>query len=402
MSESEAVPDTPGMPEGQFDLDPADPQSIYDMLREHSPILRTEMGGTMIARHEDVEFALRHADVFSSDMEAISIGNVRPLIPLQVNPPDHVKYRRLLDPLFAPKQVALLENDVRKLSNQLIDDFVDTGECEFNSAFAIPLPCTVFLRLLGLPLEDLDLFLELKDNIIRPGGTSGARSDEEFMQIQAETGQRIYAYFEKVLDERERQPQDDLLSGFLEAEVDDHRLTREDILDICYLFLLAGLDTVTASVGCMVSYLAQHPEQRDRLVDDPSLVPGAVEELLRWETPVPGVPRVVAEDVELCGERLEAGERVTVLIGSANIDDSEFPEPDRVDFERPANRHLAFGGGVHRCLGSHLARLELRVALETIHERIPDYAIKPGETPKYSMGIRAVEYLPLVFTPPTR
>jgi cytochrome P450 len=402
MSEMEAGPDTPEMPAGQFDLDPADPQSIYDMLREHSPILRTEMGGTMIARHEDVEFALRHADVFSSDMEAISIGNVRPLIPLQVNPPDHVKYRRLLDPLFAPKQVALLENDVRKLSNQLIDDFVDTGECEFNSAFAIPLPCTVFLRLLGLPLEDLDLFLELKDNIIRPGGTSGARSDEEFMQIQAETGQRIYAYFEQVLDERERQPQDDLLSGFLEAEVDDHRLTREDILDICYLFLLAGLDTVTASVGCMVSYLAQHPEQRDRLVDDPSLVPGAVEELLRWETPVPGVPRVVAEDVELCGERLEAGERVTVLIGSANIDDSEFPEPDRVDFERPANRHLAFGGGVHRCLGSHLARLELRVALETIHERIPDYAIKPGETPKYSMGIRAVEYLPLVFTPPTR
>jgi cytochrome P450 len=402
MSESEAVPDTPGMPAGQFDLDPADPQSIYDMLREHSPILRTEMGGTMIARHEDVEFALRHAEVFSSDMEAISIGNVRPLIPLQVNPPDHVKYRRLLDPLFAPKQVALLENDVRKLSNQLIDDFVETGECEFNGAFAIPLPCTVFLRLLGLPLEDLDLFLELKDNIIRPGGTSGARSDEEFMQIQAETGQRIYAYFEKVLDERERQPRDDMLTGFLEAEVDDHRLTREDILDICYLFLLAGLDTVTASVGCMVSYLAQHPEQRDRLVDDPSLVPGAVEELLRWETPVPGVPRVVAEDVELCGERLEAGERVTVLIGSANIDDSEFPEPERVDFERPANRHLAFGGGVHRCLGSHLARLELRVALETIHERIPDYAIKPGESPTYSMGIRAVEYLPLVFTPPKR
>jgi cytochrome P450 len=109
---------------------------------------------------------------------------------------------------------------------------------------------------------------------------------------------------------------------------------------------------------------------------------------------------VVAEDVELCGERLEAGERVTVLIGSANIDERGFPEPSDVDFERPANRHLAFGGGVHRCLGSHLARLELRVALEQLHERIPDYSMKPGEEPKYSMGIRAVEYLPLVFTPP--
>jgi cytochrome P450 len=192
------------------------------------------------------------------------------------------------------------------------------------------------------------------------------------------------------------------LSGFLDADVEGHRLTREDILDICYLFLLAGLDTVTASVGCMVSYLARNPEQRRRLVEDPSLVPGAVEELLRWETPVPGVPRVLTEDVELSGEQLAAGERVTVLLGSANIDESEFPEPDRVDFERPANRHLAFGGGVHRCLGSHLARLELRVSLDTLHERIPDYTIKPGEEPQYTMGIRAVEYLPLVFTPPAR
>lgn len=401
MSEMESVSETPEMPTGQFDLDPAQPQAIYDMLREHSPILRTELGGTMIARHEDVEFALRNADVFSSDMDAISIGNVRPLIPLQINPPEHVKYRRLLDPLFAPKQVALLGNDVRKLSNQLIDDFIDTGECEFNTAFAIPLPCTVFLRLLGLPLEDLDLFLELKDNIIRPEGQSGARQLEQFEKIQAETGQRIYDYFNKVLDEREQQPRDDMLTGFLEADVDGNRLTREDILDICYLFLLAGLDTVTASVGCMVSYLAQHPDQRQRLVDDPSQIPGAVEELLRWETPVPGVPRVATENVELCGERIEAGERITVLLGSANIDERGFPQPDDVDFERPANRHLAFGGGVHRCLGSHLARLELRVALEQLHERIPDYSIKPGEEPKYTVGIRAVDYLPLVFTPPS-
>lgn len=393
--ESSDTPDMPGMPEGQFDLDSADPQSIYNMLRENSPILRTEQGGTMISRHEDVEFALRHAEVFSSDMDAISIGNVRPLIPLQINPPEHVKYRRLLDPLFAPKQVALLENDVRKLSNQLIDDFIDKGECEFNSAFAIPLPCTVFLRLLGLPLEDLDLFLEFKNNIIRPD----TKDQKEFERIQAETGQKIYAYFDKVLNERERQPRDDLMSGFLQADVEGHRLTREDILDICYLFLLAGLDTVTASVGCMVAFLARHPEQRQRLVDDRSLIPGAVEELLRWETPVPGVPRVVTEDVELAGERLEAGERVTVLLGSANIDESEFPEPADIDFERSANRHLAFGGGVHRCLGSHLARLELRVALEQLHERIPDYTIKPGEEPQYTMGIRAVEYLPLVFSP---
>lgn len=385
------------LPASPFVLDgdtAANPQPTFKMLLTDAPVMKTDFG-VVISRHEDAQFALRNSELFSSDMDAISIGNVRPLIPLQINPPDHVKYRRLLDPLFAPKQVALLERDVRDLTNQLIDDFVATRECEFNSAVAIPLPCTVFLRLLGLPYEDLDLFLEFKDNIIRAPGTT----DEEMDVVRRATGQRIYEYFDKVLDEREIERRDDLLSRFLDAKVDDHELTRHDILDICYLFLLAGLDTVTASLGCMVSYLAQHPEQRRQLVDDPSLVPGAVEELLRWETPVPGVPRVLLSDLEVAGEQLQAGDKITVLLGSANIDDSEFPDPDVVDFARPANRHLAFGGGIHRCLGSHLARLELRVALEELHRRIPDYSIKPGETPKYTMGIRAVEYLPLVFGP---
>jgi cytochrome P450 len=393
---TEAVPDSPEMPEGQFDFDPAGPQSVYDMLREHAPVMRAEQGGTIIARHEDVEFALRNADVFSSDMEAVSIGNVRPLIPLQVNPPAHVKYRRLLDPLFAPKQVALLENDVRKLSNQLIDDFIDTGECEFNSAFAIPLPCTVFLRLLGLPLEDLDLFLELKDNIIRPLGGSGAQDQEEFERIQAETGQRIYAYFNKVLDEREQQPRDDLLSGFLQAEVDGHRLTREDILDICFLFLIAGLDTVSASLDCFYGHLAEHPEDRRRLVDAPGLIAQMVEELLRWETPVMGAARVTTREAEVAGQPVAAGEQVMVLLGAANLDDRETPDGGTVRWDREANRHLAFGGGVHRCLGSHLARIELGVALREWHRRIPDYRVKPGVLLDYTPGIRSLDRFPMV------
>ncbi len=396
MSSSETEP---AAPDGftMSDEMASNPQPLYKVLRESTPVMRSDMG-VIISRHDDVQYALRHSEVFSSDFEAIQIGNVRPLIPLQVDPPDHVKYRRLLDPLFAPKQVAELEADIRELTNRLIDAFASRGEVEFNSAFAIPLPCTIFLALLGLPQEDLQLFLEFKDNIIRP---RGADADEN-KRIQDETGQRIYAYFDQALDQRDAAPRDDLLSRFLEAEVDDHRLTRHDILDICYLFLLAGLDTVTASLGCSVAYLARHPDERRRLVDDPSLVPGAVEELLRWETPVPGVPRVLASEIEIDGVKLEAGEHVMMLLGAANLDESEFPDPDTIDFERPANRHLAFGGGVHRCLGSHLARLEMRVALEELHRRIPDYAIKPGEEPRYTPGIRAVEYLPLVFEPSGR
>ncbi len=343
----------PGAPElGLGSVDPevlARPQQFHPVMRESGVLDVGEM--LLLTRHEDVMWALRNPDVFSSNMDAIDIGNVRPLIPLQIDPPDHVKFRRLLDPLFAPREVNKLEEAVRSLVNDLIDGFVGDGACEFNTAVAVPLPCTVFLRLMGLPLEDLDLFLRFKDGIIRPDTTQGDRS-----ALARATGQEIYAYFERVIAERRNDPQDDLLSGFLAAEVDGEVLTTEDILDISYLFLLAGLDTVTASLGCAVAYLADHPDRQQALRDDPSLVPAAVEELLRWETPVPGVPRVTTREVEIADTTIPAGTSVTCLLASANTDGGEFPEPESVDFDREANRHLAFGGGVHRCLGSHLAR----------------------------------------------
>ncbi|MDQ1466870.1 MAG: hypothetical protein QOH10_1285 [Actinomycetota bacterium] len=382
---------------GGSDFDPelaAAPQASYRALQEHAPVMRMD-GMVMISRHDDVMHALRHPDLFSSNMDAIDIGNIRPLIPLQIDPPDHVKFRRLLDPLFAPKEVAKLEPEIRRLVNELIDDFEAAGECEFSDQFAIPLPCTVFLALLGLPLEDLDLFLRFKNAIIRPVGADG----DEARAVQRAAGTEIYAYFQKVVDERRAEPRADLISGFIAAEVDGARLTDNDILDICYLFLLAGLDTVTASLTTSVAYLAGHPDRRDAITADLSLVPAAVEELLRWETIVPAVPRVAMTDIEVSGETVRAGESVMCMLGAANIDPGEFPDADVVDLERPGNRHLAFGGGVHRCLGSHLARLEMRVALEELHRRLPDYAVKDGETPRYTMGIRAVEYLPLVFTP---
>jgi cytochrome P450 len=371
----------------------ANPQQFHPMMREMGVVAAPEMDMTLITRHEDVMWALRHPDVFSSNMDAIDIGNIRPLIPLQIDPPDHVKFRRLLDPLFAPREVDRLEAAVRELVTDLIDDFAESGACEFNTAVAIPLPCTVFLRLMGLPLEDLDLFLRFKDGIIRPGAT-----DPQARRAQARAvGAEIYAYFDAVIAARREQPEDDLISGFIAAEIDGHHLTTEDILDISYLFLLAGLDTVTASLGCAVSYLAAHPDRQQVLRDDPGKIPAAVEELLRWETPVPGVPRLATRDVEIAGTVIPAGQTVTCLLATANTDAAEFPEPESVDFDRPANRHLAFGGGVHRCLGSHLARLEMRVALEELHRRIPAYEIAPGEHPIYTMGIRGVEHLPLVW-----
>ena len=389
-------PETPSLGDGLFANDMATcPQPVYKMMRENAPVIRLGEDSVLLTRHDEVMQALRGADLFSSDMEAVALGNVRPLIPLQIDPPDHLKYRKLLDPLFAPREVAALETEVRRLTNELIDAFIADGEVEFNTAFAVPLPCTVFLALLGLPQGDLPLFLRIKDDIIRPPGLAGREADA----IRNRTAQEIYAYFEPIIESRRGDPRDDLITRLIDAEVDGHRLTDEDILDICFLFLIAGLDTVTATLTCSVAYLAQHPEHRSELVDDGSLIPAAIEELLRWETPVPGVVRVLAGDTEIGGEQLNAGTRVTVLIGSANTDDAEFADAETVDFHRESNRHLSFGGGIHRCLGSHLARLELRVALEELHRRLPDYELAPDTQLVYADGLRTVEHLPLVFTP---
>jgi cytochrome P450 len=323
----------------------------------------------------------------------VHIGQVRPLIPLQIDPPHHRNYRKLLDPIFAPKQVALLEESTRELVRGLIKPLVDQGHCNFHEAVAEPLPTTVFLQLLGLPVSRAKEFIALKDGIIRPP----VNTPEERIAYTDEVGQQIYAVLQEAIDERTADRKDDFLSMFLDAEVDGHRLSNDDVLDIGYLFFLAGLDTVTASLDCMLSYLAQNPEQRHRLVEDPSLIQHAIEEMLRWESPVQGVVRITTGETEIGGCPIPANQVVTVMLGSANTDERAWKDVDTVDFDREENRHLAFGGGAHRCLGSHLARMELRVALEEWHQAIPDYAIKDGVTLLYSQGLRAVENLELVW-----
>jgi cytochrome P450 len=378
-----------------------DPQPFYAELRARCPVARSTFNDApVLSRYEDVAWGLRHPELFSSEMEKqMALGTERPMIPQQIDPPAQTRYRRLLDPHFSRRKMEPLAPAIRSQANALIDRFQARGECEFDAEFAVPLPCGAFLSLLGLPHSDLELFLQIKDDIIRPQKKKGVPliPVAEANRIRAEAGRQLYAYFEAAIDERRALPREDLVSSLVHAEIDGERLLRTEILDICFLLLLAGLDTVTSTLGCSVAYLASHPEQRRRLVADPALIPGAVEELLRWETPVTGVPRVCRQDLTLRGVEIKKGELVTFLLGAANTDDGHFPDAQAVDFERERNIHLAFGAGPHRCLGSHLARMELRVALEEWHRRIPDYRIKPGETPRYSLGIREVMYLPLVW-----
>jgi cytochrome P450 len=380
----------------------ANPQPIFKALRDETPVLSVDMPtgpGVLLTRKADIMEALRHPEIFSSNMDAVDLKNKRPMIPLQIDPPDHKKFRKLLDPIFAPRKMAAMEDEVAALVNQLMDGFIADGHVDFAKQFSIPFPSQVFLTLLGLPLDEVDTFLTMKDGIIRPDHVTGKLyGTKEAQDYQQKIADSVYEYFEMVLDEREKERRDDLLSHFLDAEVEGDRLSREDILDICFLFLIAGLDTVTATLDCMFSFLAQHPAHRRQIAENPELIPNAIEELLRWETPVMGIARVAVADTDFDGCPVHAGDQIMVMIGAANTDEEEFPDADEVRFDRDVNPHIAFGGGIHRCLGSHLARMELRVALREWHKRIPEYEVEPGQTLVYTPGIRSIDTFPMRFT----
>ncbi len=289
---------------------------------------------------------------------------------MQIDPPEHAKYRRILDPLFTPRQMAKREPAITALVNQMIDGFVDRGECDFHEEFAVPLPCTVFLQLLGLPLEDLDKFLVWKDDVIRPEGPSGFT---EHREAASPAAHQIYDYFERAIDDHIASPRDDVLSALIAAEIAGKPLSREELLDICFLFLIAGLDTVTDSLDCFFVYLARHPEQRQLLIA--SARHPAQRNRRAAALGDAGARRRTHRYPRRRGRRMpdQQGGTDQPVAGCRQHRPRRVRHPDVVYFARNPNRHRAFGGGPHRCLGSHLARVELRVAFREFHRRISYY-----------------------------
>ena len=373
-----------------------DPHPTYGQLREQCPVARSDLGGhsvVLLSRYDDVLWALRHPEAFTSAGGNLNLGE-QPLLPLEVDPPQHTAYRRLLNPRFVPREIERLEPAIRGVVVELMDGFVDAGSCDFHEDLATPLPSSIFLALMGLPREDLPQFMQWRDNTIRPDVAPGDLEGAE--RIRRETATAISEYFRGAIAERRAHPDETLLSMIVHGSVDDVALTETELLGISHLLLLGGLDTVTATLDCMVAFLAQHPEHRQELVEDPGRIPAAIEELLRWLTPVMIVPRTAAVDMTLHDVDIKAGDSVSLCLGAANTDEDAFGT-DGVDFGREANKHLAFGGGHHLCLGAHLARLEIRVVLEELHRRIPDYRVAPGAEVHFSTGIRQAEALPLVW-----
>lgn len=375
----------------------ASPQAFYS---EKAGVVRAERvnGVVTLYRFDDIIKVNRHPAILGNGGQGGSFGNDNPLIPLEIDGEDHKKWRKLLDPIFGPKQMAPLEAQIRALAGELIDKFISRGEADLHDDFCVPLPSLTFLRLVGAPIEDLDFFIDFKNGVIHPEGDTV----EEMEANMAVAGGKLLEYFVNFLAERRQdtEQKDDVIAVLLRSEVDGKPIEELDLLNIMFLLMFAGLDTVTSSLSCIFAWLGQHPEERDRLVADRSLLPAAIEEIVRYESPVPSGQRFATEDIDLGdGLVIKAGEAIHAIWAAANVDPTHYDNPLEVDFSRGRAPNMVFASGTHRCLGSHLARMELRTALDEILNRIPDFTVTDPEKLMYdNVSVRTVTKLPVSFT----
>lgn len=379
-----------------------DPWSVYRELRQRCPVLHCEAHGGfwVAARYRDVVRIARDDDTFSSADGVVLPSPGYRVIPIDLDPPDFFPYRRILNPLFSPPAVEALEPRMRELAGELIDSFIARGTCDFIEDYASPLPAITTLQILGFPPEEWrDFAFPIHHSVFNtpPEEFESPEVAEKVANSQIRMRERI----REVLEERRREPRDDGITYIANAEVEGHRLTDDDIVDTVALILIGGLDTTTSAIGNALIYLSDHPDARRRLIEQPELMPTAIEEFLRYQAPVQGLARTVTRDTELRGAELAEGDKVLMLWASANRDDEEFADPDEVRLDRHPNRHVTFGVGVHRCLGSNLARAEFRVALEELLSRIPDFEVDRGGVVRgHDVGVvYGYTRIPARFTP---
>lgn len=381
---------------GFFDAAPvADDRTVaWQYMRDPGEVYKV---GDMwfITSHAAVREAQKHPELFSSARAFDAISGVVQLIPIAIDPPDHTRYRRILDPMLSPKMIDRIEDDLRGRVRALIDTFASRGECDVVADLALQFPTEAILTLFGLPRGDLPRFLVWIEGII---SGSIIESLDSPSPVQFENALALFGYLQEQLSLKRDHPADDMLSDILALSGDD-AWTEPEILGLCFLFILAGLDTVTGAIGFCLHTLARDGDLRQRLIDDPSLIAPFVEEVLRLEGPVPVTPRVTTADVELAGVTIPANSHVVLVLATANREARQ-NGVDELDLDQ-RTAHVGFGGGIHRCLGSHLARRELRLTIEEFHARIRDYRIPEGKPAvvAWPAGTLHFIYLPLEFTP---
>jgi cytochrome P450 len=394
---------------------------IWDLLRDELPVAKTGrawMGpgtGWVLTRYDDIADALRRTGDFSSE---IGIYPVRPWIPQAIDPPAHTGYRRILNPLFTAEAMAKLEPHLAQYAGGLLDAMLAKHEFDFVADFADPFPTVIFCELVGFPLSDYPQIMDWKNTLMHandghsrgralalargralglPVGEDAARvTVQQWIQIRASVGVEIYGYLKKLLDERRRQPADDLITKLLHAKFEGERpLTQEELEDTLFLLFMAGLDTVASVLGLIVKGFAEDPGKRREfvaLMDEPTGVATAIEELVRYHAIVT-MPRRATAAIGLRGEQIAQNEIVACPSPAANRDPEQFPRPHELVFDRSPNRHAGFGLGPHRCLGIHLARRELRIALQALHHRLPDYRLHRAKPPELFGSMKGVSSL---------
>ena len=373
-----------------------DPFAGMDAVRDARVFYSPRYGGYwVLTRADDIRAVFQDPDAFSSADVAIPAGAYpRVLRPLALDPPEHGVYRQVLSAAFSPQAAARREEEIRLACQELVGGFARAGRCELLEAFTKPLPTRIFVGMMGLPASEAVQLLQWNDALLH------RYDDPEGRRVAAKS---IEGYLAALIHERRRARggrEDDLVEVLLAGRVHDRPLTDDEILDCAFLLFMAGLDTVTAVASFSFRTLADRPDLQQLVSADPAIVPRAVEELLRAHAIVNAARTATRDTTMAGGVRVKAGDRVLLATSLASRDPHEFPHPEAIDFGRQANRHLAFGAGPHRCLGSHLARVELRVALEEFHRRIPHYRVDRNEpVPIHGGGVFGLDRLVLEWDP---
>lgn len=374
----------------------ADPYSRYKALRERDPVhFNAARGSWILTRYHDMVGVLRDDDRYSA--ERIPAGGDVPRSMLSSDPPDHTRLRTLVNKAFTPRHVRALTDRIHEIVGGLLDEVAGRGEMEAINDFAYPLPITVIAELLGVPVADRDFFRDASQKI---AVALGPIEDMQVAMRALEGRNELVDYFNQLIPKRRAEPRDDLLTALLEAEEAGDALSHGELLAMLLLLLVAGHETTVNLIGNGLLALLRHPDQAERLRTEEGIERQAVEELLRYDSPVQMTGRIAKVDVEIGGHAIKEGEAVSTIVGAANRDPDVFPDPDTLDLTREPCNHLSFSAGIHFCLGAQLARLEGQIALSTVVRRFPDMQLATTDLRwRPAPILRGLEALPVSFSP---
>ena len=362
----------------------ADPYPFYRRLREKEPVHQSPMGFWVLTRYEDCVAVLRDQRFGREEFQQM-LSNVygdddsgKPQLPRSMlfrDPPDHTRLRALVSKAFTPRMIETMRDHIQEIVDRLLDRVQDAGRMDVMEDLAYPLPVTVICEMLGVPVNDHASIRGWSADIARSLDAIGLPSDQEIVERGRTSRRALAQYFRRLVPERRARPQQDLLSGLIAAEEQGDKLSQDEVIAMCLLLFIAGHETTVNLIGNGTLALLRHPDQMRKLQADPALIGNAVEELLRYDSPVQRTARIASTDAEVAGQPMPKGTMVITALGAANRDPAQFSEPDTLDVARKDPRHISFGFGIHFCLGAPLARVEGQLALGTLLRRMPKLAL---------------------------